>query len=123
MPLRRISSLLSGLAVLALFGCQAAPPSAGPSPAAAPAVSPSAGRAAPASPALAFVASGRPGQRSTVSDAAFGGTVVVEIEQQYHSASNRICRRFAVSRPTPPARRETKFACFTAAGLELVDIY
>jgi len=118
-----MSWLLSGFAALVLSGCQSAPPAAGPPPSAAAAVSPSAGRPAPASPALAFVAGGRPGQRATVSDAAFGGTVVVEIEQQYHSASNRTCRRFAVSQPTPPARRQTKFACFTAAGLKLVDIY
>lgn len=120
-----MSWLLSAFAALALSGCQSPPPTAAPPPsaAAAAAVSPSNGRAAPSSPALAFVASGRPGQRATVSDAAFGGTVVVEIEQQYHSASNRTCRRFTISRPTPPARRETKFACFTAAGLQLVDIY
>jgi len=84
---------------------------------------PSAGKSAPGSAALAFVATARPGQRATVSDAAFGGTVVVEVEAQYHSASNRTCRRFAVSSPQRPTRRETKFACFTAAGLELVDIY
>ncbi len=125
MPCRPLGPWPSSLVALVLLGCQAAPPadkSAPPAPAA-PAVAPSAGPTAPASPALAFVAAARPGQRATVSDPTFGGTIVVEIEAQYHSASNRICRRFAVSRPAPPLRRQTKFACFTATGLKLVDIY
>jgi len=121
-PCRWISPLLSGFVGLALLGCQASAPGDLPAPAVAVA-RPSTARVAPVSPALAFVAAARPGQRATVTDPAFGGAVVVEIEARYHSASNRACRRFSVSRTVAPARRQTKFACFTAAGLELVDIY
>ena len=122
MSFRPLASLSCCLVALALFGCQAPPP-ADPPALAARAIAPAAGRAASGSAALAFVATARPGQRKTVSDPAFGGTVLVEIEAQYHSASNLICRRFAISRMISPVRRQTKFACFTNAGLELVDIY
>lgn len=119
----RLSGPLSCcLVALALLGCQAPWP-ADPPALAARAVAPSAGGTASGSAALAFVATARPGQRKTVSDPAFGGTVLIEIEAQYHSASNLICRRFSVSRLITPVRRQTKFACFTNAGLELVDIY
>lgn len=113
--------LLVAFAAIAPLGCQSLPGSG--DSARAVAAAPAAGLPPSASPALEFVATARPGQRATVSDPAFGGSVVVEYETQYHSASNRTCRRFSVSRPEPPVHRETKFACFTAAGLELIDIY
>ena len=113
MSFRPLGPLSCCLVALALLGCQTQLP----------ADPPSAGGTASGSAALAFVATARPGQSKTLSDPIFGGTVLVEIEAQYHSASNLICRRFAVSRLITPVRRQTKFACFTSTGLELVDIY
>lgn len=122
MSFRPLGPLSCCLVALALLGCQAQLP-ADPPAGAARAIAPSAGGTASGSAALAFVATARPGQSKTLSDPIFGGTVLVEIEAQYHSASNLICRRFAVSRLITPVRRQTKFACFTSTGLELIDIY
>ncbi len=122
MSFRLLGPLSCCLVALALLGCQAPRP-ADPPAVAALGAAPSAGGTASGSAALAFVAAAQPGQSKTVSDPAFGGMVLIEIEAQYHSASNLICRRFTVSRLITPVRRQTKFACFTNAGLELVDIY
>ena len=73
------------------------------------------------SPVLDFVARARAGERATVSDAAFGGKVVVQLDRKYRSASNRDCRRFVVSPAGAPAGQKTRFACFAAGGLELID--
>lgn len=69
--------------------------------------------AQPVSTVMQFVARARPGMTATVQDPYFGGGVAVRIDDEYHSASGRTCRRFSVQRSQSGEPPSIKYACFS----------
>ncbi len=69
-------------------------------------------------PAAKFITENTPGATATVFDAAFGGQARISVEEEFPSASGKICRRAAVSRQS----RETEFVvfCRTDSGWEMM---
>jgi len=64
------------------------------------------------SPAAKFIAENGPGAAAAVFDPDFGGHARVSVEEQFASASGKICRRAAVSSPSG----ETELVIFCRDG-------
>lgn len=103
----------------AWWGGRAAP---APSTPAATAAAPAAAETAGTSAVLLFVASGRVGDGATVTDAYFGGDVRVRIEEEYSSASGRLCRRFSAARPRA-TEGQIFYACQSGGAWALAGLY
>ena len=87
------------------------------SPAPAPPEAPPALRQA-LTPAAQFITENAPGAAGSVFDESFGGQARVSVEEEFVSASGRLCRRASVSRQS----RDTEFVvfCRTEAGWEMM---
>ncbi|MBP3731335.1 MAG: hypothetical protein J6I40_07700 [Mailhella sp.] len=72
----------------------------------------------PLSPVAAFIAAGEEGDRSSVFDPAFGGQVLVTIQDGFISASGKTCKRAAVSQP--PRETEIIILCQSGNDWELM---
>ncbi len=64
------------------------------------------------SPAARFITENEPGAAAAVFDPEFGGHARVSVEEQFSSASGKLCRRAAVSH----ASGETEFVIFCRDG-------
>lgn len=74
------------------------------------------------SPVLAFVGEASPQEQAQLNDPGFGGVVSVILEAEYHSASDKRCRRFRVLSAAAPPEGRSHFACYANGRWALVDL-
>ncbi len=74
------------------------------------------------SPVLTFVGEAAPLQQAQLDDPRFGGLVSVTMEAEYHSASDKRCRRFRIRAATTPPEGRSHFACNSNGRWVLIDL-
>lgn len=74
------------------------------------------------SPVLAFVTEAAPFESAQLKDPLFGGLVSVTLEAEYHSASDKECRRFEVRSLSTVDGSRLHHACVTDSQWILVEL-
>jgi hypothetical protein len=73
-------------------------------------------------PVLTFIAAALPGQSRVVMDPRFGGEVSAMLEAEYHSASDKTCRRFVIRRSRGAEPPRSHYACVRNGVWQLVQL-